>query len=90
MAGMTQPLFDPPSIRNPEVAAAVAFLRATGDTGAALERFLAEDSVAAIRGLAQLAHWWGSQLYGDSAALEAALTAWKANGDPMPPPAPAA
>jgi hypothetical protein len=82
---MTGHLFDAPSISDPEVAAAVRLLRATGDVGGALEA-MAADPVPAIRGLAALAHWWGSQLYGSGGALDAALTAWQQDGDPMPSP----
>jgi hypothetical protein len=80
-----QPMFGTPSIREPEVAAAVRLLRATGDEGGAMAEMLAEP-VPAIRGLATLAYWWGSRLYGTGGALDEALAAWQNTGE-LPPPA---
>jgi hypothetical protein len=76
-------LFDPPSISNPDVATAVGLLLTTTDDMGEVLRDLADPRT---RGLAALAHWWGSQLYGSGGALEAALTAWQQDGDPMPSP----
>ena len=80
------PLFGTPSINDPEVAAAVRLLRATGDEGGAALEMLAADPVPAIRGLAALAHWWGSQLYRTGGSLDEALAAWQNTGE-LPPPA---
>jgi hypothetical protein len=86
VAGMTEPsLFDAPSITNSEVATAVRLLLTTGDE---MGQALRAGADTRTRGFAALSHWWGSQLYGSSGALEEALTAWQQSGDPMPPPAP--
>jgi hypothetical protein len=81
-----EPMFGTPSISEPEVAAAVRLLCATGDEGGAIAEMI-DEPVPAIRGLATLAYWWGSRLYGSGGALDEALAAWQQSGDPMPPPA---
>jgi hypothetical protein len=80
-------IFGGPSLSDPETAAAVGLLRMTGDQAAAELATLTDDPnmMLLVRGLAGLAHRWGSVLCGSGGDLDAALAAWQTTGA-LPPP----